>query len=369
MNNNQLRVGVLLGGSSNEKEISFDSGRNIVYKLSPAHYVATPLFVTAQHELYKLTSAQLVFNSTKEVETSLHPASRLSWSSLKESFDFIFIGLHGGLGENGGVQGTLEMLGIPYNGSGVLTSALCMDKYKTSHYLRSQGFETPASLLIAQQEWQTEKNNVISRILTTFTLPIIVKPHDDGCSFMVQKITAPEHLATALEQLFATKSAAMIEEFITGMELTVGVLGNNNPQALPPSQAIANGNVLSIEEKFLPGAGENQTPAPLPEETLALVRRIMEAVYTAVGCKGYARIDCFYQSAQQSLTGKERVIIIELNTLPGMTPATCLFHQAAEIGMRPSELIDKIVHLGLEQHAQQHTTPTVEKQHDQQLST
>src|SRR5579871_6326864 len=194
MNNTQLRVGVLLGGSSNEKEISFDSGRNIVYKLSPAAYTTTPLFVTSKHELYKLTPAQLVFNSTKEVESSLQTTQKISWSALKESFDFIFIGLHGGLGENGGVQGALEMLGIPYNGSGVLTSALCMDKYKTSHYLRSQGFITPTSLLITQQEWRTQLDNVISRILNTFTLPIIIKPHDDGCSFMVHKVTAPEQL-------------------------------------------------------------------------------------------------------------------------------------------------------------------------------
>ena len=135
-----------------------------------------------------------------------------------------------------------------------------------------------------------------------------------------------------------------------GMELTVGVIGNEHPRALPPSQAVCTTDILSIEEKFLPGAGENQTPAPLPEHALAFVQRTMESAFKAVGAKGYARIDCFYQNALQSTTGKERVIILEINSLPGMTPATCIFHQAAEVGIKPMDFIDLIVTLGFEAH-------------------
>ena len=135
------------------------------------------------------------------------------------------------------------------------------------------------------------------------------------------------------------------------MELTVGVIGNTKPQALPPSQAICTGDILSIEEKFLPGAGENQTPAPLPTGTLTFVRKTIERAFESLNCKGYARIDCFYQSAFQSPTGNERLIILEVNTLPGLTPATCIFHQAAEMGMKPMEFIDRIIELGFEEHA------------------
>ena len=153
------------------------------------------------------------------------------------------------------------------------------------------------------------------------------------------------------DAFFATgKTHALIEEYIQGMELTVGVIGNEIPHALTPSQAIAAHGILSIEEKFLPGAGENQTPAPLPLETLEFVKKIMENVYAAVDCKGYARIDCFYQTAEQSPTQKERVVILEINTLPGLTPATCIFHQAAEEGIRPMDFIDIIVTLGFGQH-------------------
>lgn len=347
----KIRVAVLLGGNSNERETSLDSGRNVVYKLSPQKYEAIPVFVSSSMDLHIINQALLVRNSTKEIEQDLHLATKIRWDDLPTVADFVFIALHGGLGENGGVQGTLEMLNMPYNGSSILSSALCMDKYKTTHYLRSRGIDVPQSTLINKQSWQAHKEETIADILASFTFPLIVKPHDDGCSVMVQKINKPEQIAIALDHIFFNnKEWAMIEEFIVGMELTVGVIGNDNVQALPPSQAIANGAILSIEEKFLPGAGENQTPAPLPQETLSFVQRIMEKTYTAVGCKGYARIDCFYQTAEQSSTGHERVVVIEVNTLPGLTPATCIFHQAAEIGLKPMDFIDVIVQLGLQEH-------------------
>jgi len=351
MNTKKVRVAVLLGGASNEKEISLESGRNVVYKLSPHKYEGIALFVSSKMELFKLTQSQLVSNTTAVIEQSLTNDSKIRWSDLPNIADFVFIGLHGGHGENGAIQGTLEMLGMPYNGSSVLTSALCMDKYKTNQLLRSKGFDVPFSLLVSHQEWLTHKEETIERIKQAIALPLIVKPHDDGCSVMVQKVKKIEDLAHAIELLFAQhKEFAMIEECIFGMELTVGVIGNDNPKALPPSQAVCSSDILSIEEKFLPGAGENQTPAPLPQATLSLVQSVVENAYKTLGCKGYSRIDCFYQTESQSPTRKERVIFLENNSLPGMTPATCIFHQAAEIGIKPMDFIDKIIELGFEEH-------------------
>lgn len=351
MNTQKMRVGVLLGGRSNEKEISLESGRNISYKLSPQKYDVIPLFVDNKLDLYRINQSHLVRNSTKEIEQLLEPALHVAWDSLSTIVDFVFIGLHGGEGENGCIQGTLEMLGIPYNGSGVLTSALCMDKYKTANFLKARGFCVPVNFLLAREDWE-KKSDVLTEFLTNIAFPLIVKPHDDGCSVMVHKVHNHSELEYALNDVFSQgKTHALIEEYITGMELTVGVIGNNTPQALPPSQAVAAKGILSIEEKFLPGAGENQTPAPLPVTSLQLVQDVMEKAYHALGCKGYARIDCFYQSAQQSPTGQERVIILEVNSLPGMTPATVIFHQAAELGIKPMDFLDKIIQLGLEEHA------------------
>ncbi len=354
MNTQKIKVGILMGGPSNEREISLESGRNITYKLSPHKYEPIPLFVTETMELFALTQQQLVLNSTKEIAHSLDPATKIAWHDLATRVDSIFIALHGGPGENGAVQGALEMLDIPYNGSSVLASALCMDKFKTTEFLRAQGFDVPRSGLVAKEFWHAHKHAIIEDLVAKLGLPLIVKPHDDGCSVMVQKIKQSADLAAAIEIIFSSgKDHALVEECVTGMELTVGVIGNEHPRALPPSQAVCASDILSIEEKFLPGAGENQTPAPLPAATLALVQKTMEAVFTSIGCKGYARIDCFYQNEQQSPTGKERVVILEINTLPGMTPATCIFHQAAEVGIKPMDFIDLIITLGMKEHGKQ----------------
>ena len=347
----KTRVAVLLGGRSHEKEISLESGRNVVYKLSPHKYMPIALCVNKDLELYQIPQSVLVRNSTTEIEMMLTKDMRINWSDLPTIADFVFIGLHGGEGENGTVQGMLEMLGMPYNGSSVLTSSLCMNKYKTNQLLKAKGFDVPKGYLLEKSIWHENQDDCIKNILQEIPLPVIVKPHDDGCSMMVHKASSEKELHDAVKAIFAqNKKELLIEEYITGMELTVGVLGNENPQVLPPSQAISAQGVLSIQEKFLPGAGENQTPAPLNTKATTFVQSVIKNLYTTINCKGYARIDCFYQSDKQSPTGKDRVIIIEINTLPGMTPATCIFHQAAEIGIKPMEFIDRIIELGLQEH-------------------
>jgi D-alanine--D-alanine ligase len=214
----------------------------------------------------------------------------------------------------------------------------------------------PQGVLLAHIEYDPSILSIEKLFGGAVNYPLIVKPHDDGCSVLVQKACKREQLITSLDKIFATgRQHALIEECVQGMELTVGVIGNDTPQALPPSEAIAQGGILSIEEKFLPGAGENQTPARLPQEALTFVQRKIEQVYSALQCKGYARIDCFYQTAQQSMTGKERVVILEINSLPGMTPATCIFHQAAELGIKPMDFVDKIIELGFEEHGRRQT--------------
>lgn len=351
--NARKRVAVLLGGDSNEREISLESGRNVCYKLSPVRYSVTAIFVNDHMELFKLDQRLLLKNSTREIAQALTDQQRITWSDLSSIADFVFIALHGGRGENGSVQGALEMLGLPYNGPGVLPSSLCMNKFATNQFLKARGFDVPASELVDRLMWNSldsagQKKFIQKHLLKQIgSYPVVVKPHDDGCSVMVCKVNTDEELVVALDTIFAAnKNAAMVEEFMQGMELTVGVLGNEDPIALPPSQAVAKKGVLSIEEKFLPGAGENQTPAPLPLEAIKFVQKQVREAFIALSGRGYSRIDCFYQAPEVSPTGKERLVFLEVNTLPALTPATCLFHQGAEIGMKPMDMIDRIVELG-----------------------
>ncbi len=363
---NRLRVGVLFGGPGNEKEISLESGRNVVYKLSPEKYEILPIFMSKNIELFVLDNRTLVCHSTKEIEANLHTVRKIGWSDLSKLVDFVFIALHGAPGEDGTVQGALEMLQIPYNGSGVLASSLCMDKFKTNQFLGRKGFDVPKSLLLSYDAWVLQ-DDTVDTFLEAINYPCIVKPHDDGCSVMVASPKNKQELQIALEKVFIEKKFALIEERITGMELTVGVLGNDDAQALTPSQTMVKGDLLSLEEKFLPGAGENQTPALLPIDDLQFIKDKVKAIYQAAGCRGYARIDVFFQTAQQSITGERRVVLIEINTLPGLTPATCIFHQAAEDNMRPMEFIDKIIELGLQEH-QKNEIVSVDRALDMQRS-
>lgn len=351
------RIGILLGGRNHEKEVSLDSGRNVFYKLSPLKYEPIALFVSKDLELYRINQHLLVRNSTKEIALGLTPDMKVAWNDLPKLIDFAFIGLHGDVGENGSIQGTLEMLGLPYNGSSVLTSALCMDKYATGQLLKSEGFDVPEQYLVEKKEWEEAQEKVLTTIDALYgTQAIIVKPHDDGCSVMVAKAHTIEEKIKAIDAIFADgKAHALVENLIKGMELTVGAIGNTIPRALPPSQAKSSHAVLSMEEKFLPGAGENQTPAPLPPQALSFVRKTIEEVYAALSCRGYVRIDCFYQSPEESPTGSDRLVILEVNSLPALTPATCIFHQAAEIGLSPMEFIDLIIEFGLEEHSRRGT--------------
>lgn len=347
----KIRVVVLMGGDSNEREISLESGRNVTYKLSPALYEVVPIFVSPLMELFYITQSQLVLNSTAEIINSLKPEAQIQWANLPSIADFVFIALHGGRGENGSVQGMLEMLRLPYNGSGVLTSALCMDKYKTNQFLKAHGFEVPQGILISLTQWEKSPQIVVEQIVGILKFPIIVKPHDDGCSILVQQALDKPGLMRAVENIFKTgKMSILAEEFLASMELTVGVLGNTVLQILPPTKVVRLEAVLSMEEKFLPGAGENITPAPLSALATIDVQETVRRAYQALGCKGYARIDCFYQSAAESPTGHDRVIVLEVNTLPGLTPATCIFHQAAEVGMRPMDFLKVIIDFGLYEH-------------------
>jgi len=345
------KIAVLFGGDSNEREISLESGRNVCYKLSPSKYEVIPIFVDDQMNLYKLCPRLLIQNSTREIKDQARKDIQIKWADLPKISDFVFIALHGGKGENGSVQGALETLGLPYNGSGVLASSLCMDKHKTNNFLSKKGFDVPKSTLIGKKRFLEKQSLSEDLKKNGFTFPLIIKPPDDGCSMYVKKVNNRVDLEKKIKKYFESrKDVVMIEECLFGMELTCGVVGNDNVKVFPPSNSVCVGDILSVEEKFLPGAGENQTPAPLSTKDLTFVQKVIKDVYLTLGCKGYVRIDCFYQDEKTSPTGKKRLVILEINTLPALTPATCIFHQAAEIGINPMELIGEIVELGFDLH-------------------
>ena len=273
-NKQKIRIVVLLGGNTAEKEISLESGRNVCYKLSPYKYEVLPVFVNKKLELFKLNQKLLVQNSTDEISNLVTKDIKIKWSDLPNICDFVFIGLHGGKGENGSIQGTLQMLDLPYNGSGIFTSALCMDKYKTSCFLANHNFDVPKSILLDKNIWLNEKQkveNFVEKFLKEINFPLILKPHNDGCSFLVKKIYDKKEFLLELDKYFKVIDKVLIEELIKGVELTCGVFGNDKITVFPPSKVFAKEDILSVEEKFLPGAGQNLTPAPLSKKVLKFI--------------------------------------------------------------------------------------------------
>lgn len=338
------RVGIVMGGLSSEKEVSLESGRNIFSKIDRRKYHPIPLFMDSRAGLWEIPLKLLMRNSTRDVEEDLAvDALPVPYESLKEQVDVVCIALHGKYGEDGCLQGLLELLGVPYTGSGVLSSAIGMDKHLSRKILAFHGIDVPRTVPVDGSQWRSDSSEIKEKIMQDIGFPCVVKPCREGCSTAVKKVIAAEEIAGAVEEALLWDTMALVEEFISGTEVTCGVLGVENPEALMPSETIATEAILSLEDKFLYGQGENKTPPRLPEEQIQKIRETAVSTFKALNLKGYARIDMFVRT-------DGRITVLEPNTLPGMTPSTVLFHQAAAVGIPPAVLIDRIIAYAQEVH-------------------
>ena len=339
------RVGIMMGGLSSEKEVSLESGRNIFSKIDRRKYDPVPIFMDSRAALWEIPVKLLMRNSTRDIEEDLEEEAKpIPYETLKERVDVVCLGLHGKYGEDGCMQGLLELLGIPYTGSGVLASAIGMDKYVCRRILEISGMDVPRTIPIPRSRWETEKSCVKQEVAQRIGFPCVVKPCREGCSTAVKKVVSAEGISDAVENAFHWDNLVLVEEFLTGMEVTCGVIGVDAPEALVPSETIPTDDVLSLQDKFLYGQGENKTPARLPAEQIEKIRENAVKAFRALNLKGYARIDMLARN-------DGRISILEPNTLPGMTPSTVLFHQAAASGMTQTGLIDRIIQFALAVHA------------------
>lgn len=305
---------------------------------------------------------------------------RISYEELAQMTDAVFIALHGRPGEDGAVQEKLDALGLPYNGSGKDSSEITIDKYTTNEILRKNGFLVAEHMLVSEEDWNTKRAEVLAQIDAKIKWPFIAKPVDDGCSSAVRRIKSMSELeafaglifrkteALDLQQAdilkikpkeeFPLKKVFLVEELISKrdakhfLEVTGGMLTRYNEkgeieyEVFEASEALSEGEVLSLEEKFLAGQGQNITPARYatdPKERQQIsesVKATLGAAARLLNIQGYTRIDAFVR-----VYSPERVetVFVEVNSLPGMTPATCIFHQAAINHYKPYEFIDRIL--------------------------
>ncbi len=321
--------------------------------------------------------------TNKFASDAVFDSEPIPFPELGARFDGIFIALHGRPGEDGSLQKKLDEIGLPYNGSGAESSSLTINKFETNALLRKHNISVARHRMVFKTDWESRQDLLWDEIEAEFPYPFIAKPADDGCSSAVKKIKTREQLSafSALmfrpeeekppgpasvlglrpSEEFPQKNAYLIESLIGAegaehfLEITGGMRTSTNAsgervfQVFEPSETLASGEVLSLEEKFLAGEGQNITPARFsknPESQNRIsseVRKTLKKTARILNVEGYCRIDAFVRIFSD---GRVETIIIEINSLPGMTPATCIFHQAAIDKLKPLEFIDSILKYG-----------------------
>jgi D-alanine-D-alanine ligase len=310
MANKKLNLALLAGGKSGEREVSLKGAEEVAKALDPEKY---------------------------EVRR-YDPATDLAKiASEADSIDAAFILLHGPLGEDGTVQGFLDLLDIPYQGSGVLGSAIAMDKNLAKVLYRNNGLLVPHWLMATKDEIDNP-----ARILDKMDLPFVIKPANQGSSLGMTIARKTEDVASGLQKGFDVDDQVMVEQFISGREITGGVIGNNELTALPLVEIIPGDKYefFDYEAKYQPGASTEICPAELDDEITDQARQFAITAHRALQLQGYSRTDM--------IVSDRDIYVLETNTIPGMTPTSLLPQAAAEAGMDFSALLDRLIELALE---------------------
>lgn len=308
----KLTVALLSGGISSEREVSLSGGEQAFNALDKDKY-------TVVRYDPKTDLAQLAADAA--------------------DIDFALIILHGPYGEDGTIQGMLDLLGIPYQGSGVIGSAIATNKLVAKQLYERSGIPVPPYIVLGKKDILNSKN-----IVTRLGLPVVVKPVNCGSSVGMSIVKSTEYLAAAIEKAFLYDYCILIEAYIKGLELTGGVIGNDTPEALPIIEIIPNSGheFFDYEAKYTPGLTQEICPARIDDVLTEKAQTYAKMAHSALFCRGYSRTDMI-------LSGKE-MYVLETNTIPGMAQTSLLPLAAKTAGIPFSQLLDRLIELGIENH-------------------
>jgi D-alanine-D-alanine ligase len=306
----RLTVAVISGGSSSEREVSLRSGRACLDHLDPARYEPR------------------TYDPATDLERLVREAGEL---------DAAVVMLHGRGGEDGTVQGLLDLLGVPYQSAGVLGCALAMHKPMAKALYRAAGIPVAPELVL-----RPGQADPAGRVLEGLGLPVVVKPASEGSSFGVAIVRRAEDLAPAIAAAFELDRLVLAEAFLQGREITGAVIGNQELEALPLVEIIPGDKhaFFDYQAKYQPGASQEICPAPLEPETTRAIQGLAAAAHRALGLEGYSRSDFILTAGGP--------VILETNTIPGMTETSLLPQAAAAAGMSFGQLLDRLLGLALE---------------------
>lgn len=328
------RIAVLMGGQSAEREVSLDSGLNVAEALESKEFGV---------ERVEITSEGLWLGRDKNMkgsgQVSLIPGH---FAVEGRKVDVVFIALHGELGEDGTVQGLFEVLGVPYTGSGVLASALALNKLLSKRIFQQVGIPTVEHVVLEKSKWVEDPQGKEKETIQNCNLPTVVKPAAQGSSVGVSIVRKESQLKEALEKAFGYGDTVLIERYLRAREIQCGILGNKKPVALPLVEIVSKKEFFDYEAKYTPSLAEEIVPAPVEKAEEEKVKQLSLRAYEALGCRGFARVDNF-------LDPKGQVFVSEVNTIPGLTAVSLFPKEAQAAGIKFPDLVEKIVQYAVEE--------------------
>ncbi|MFO0955230.1 MAG: D-alanine--D-alanine ligase [Candidatus Saccharibacteria bacterium] len=328
----QPRLGVLIGGPSREHDVSRASADYALSVLDPNRYTITPILVTAD-SMWQLHSSTQDYQSGRPTIEFPHAEAV---GRLPYLIDAALIMMHGEFGEDGQLQRILDQATIPYQGSGVRASRLAFDKHRSMQVFKRLGLAVPDYTIVNRAQWVSARARLIRQIIAAYGFPVVVKPNAAGSSIGVKICFSAAQLAEALESASVEYDQLIVQRFVQGVELTCGVLEDEQGAfALPPTMIRPReAKFFDYLAKYTPDATEEITPAPLSESVSAAVQRAALAAHRALGCRDYSRTDF--------ILGRNRLWVLETNTLPGLTGVSLLPQAAAAIGYDYAALIEHL---------------------------
>jgi D-alanine-D-alanine ligase len=365
----RTRLAILYGGRSAEHQVSVVSARSVMEALDPDRFEVVPIAITREgawllpdRSPLELAAADGALPEVEAAGTEvtlrperaggsggLLPSPLEGTASLAAAgggpVDVVFPILHGPFGEDGTVQGLFELADLPYVGSGVLASALAMDKAMAKVVLAQAGLPQAPYLVVTERDWRADPDRVAAEVAGRLAYPVFTKPARLGSSIGITKVKTPEGLAAGLATAFAHDPKALAEQGIVARELECGVLGNEAPEASVVGEVVPGHEFYDFEAKYLDESLKLQIPAPVPDAVRSQVRELSKRAFQALDCEGFARVDFFYEER----TG--RVLVNEVNTIPGFTPKSMFPLLWAASGLAYPDLVARLVELAVERHA------------------
>jgi len=340
----KTKVGLLFGGRSAEHEISLISAASIFKNLDRKKYTIISIYISKRGK-WKIVESPL-FDQDELEKGQFYPFLPWGKKTLPSvvDADIYFPVLHGPYGEDGTIQGLLEMADIPYVGAAVLASAASMDKAVAKSLFLQKKLPVPQHFVILEKTWEQSPGQILKQIQKEFPLPFFVKPANLGSSVGITKVKDNLQITSALETAFQYDRKILVEEGIQGREIECSVIGNSDPRASLPGEIIPHREFYDYKDKYIEGKTSFGIPAHLPPEMVTQVQELAVRAYLAVDCAGMARVDFFLQERTKKL------YLSEINTIPGFTEIS-MYPKLWEVsGFSYPDLLNELIDLGFDRH-------------------